>query len=211
MRILLVDDHDIARAGARTYLEDHFDIIGEADEVRSAVELIEERRPDLVLLDVRLPGGGGAAVIEAVRRNNPEVRFLAFTVSTSRDDVIRMLNAGVDGYVTKTTFGPELPDLVRQAAGGGRPISKEVAGYLIGIDKEIPEALGIEKLTPREREVVHLIARGHTYRETAGELGMKVKTLETHMSHIFEKLGVASRHELSALAHEQHFLHPDEL
>jgi DNA-binding NarL/FixJ family response regulator len=209
-RVILVDDHDIARAGARHYLEDRFDVIGEADNVEDAIELIREREPDIVLLDVRLPGGGGSAVVESVKRTLPDITFLAFTVSTSREDVVRMLNAGVDGYVTKTTFGSDLPDLVEQAAAGGRPISPDIAGYLLDIDADIGEAAGIEKLTPREREVVNLIARGYTYRETSQRLGMKVKTLETHMHHIFGKLGIASRHELSSLAYETGFLRPDD-
>lgn len=209
-RVILVDDHDIARAGARHYLEDRFEVIGEADNVDDAIELIREREPDIVLLDVRLPGGGGSAVVEAVKRSHPDVVFLAFTVSTSREDVVRMLNAGVDGYVTKSTFGFELPDLLEQAAAGGRPISSDIAGYLLDIDSDIGDASGIAKLTPREREVVNLIARGYTYRETAQRLGMKVKTLETHMHHIFSKLGIASRHELSSLAYETGFLRPDD-
>jgi DNA-binding NarL/FixJ family response regulator len=209
-RVILVDDHDIARAGARHYLEDRFDVIGEADNVEDAIELIREREPDIVLLDVRLPGGGGSAVVESVKRTLPDITFLAFTVSTSREDVVRMLNAGVDGYVTKSTFGSDLPDLVEQAATGGRPISPDIAGYLLDIDADIGEASGIEKLTPREREVVNLIARGYTYRETSQRLGMKVKTLETHMHHIFGKLGIASRYELSSLAYETGFLRPDD-
>ena len=208
-RVFLVDDHDVARAGARHYLQGRFEIVGEADNAGDAIDLICEREPDLVLLDVRLPGGGGASVVDAVRGCKPDIRFLAFTVSTSRDDVIRLLQAGVDGYVTKATFGSELPDLVEMAASGARPISPDVAGYLLDIDEDIVTASGIEKLTPRERQVVRLIARGYTYRETSDRLDISVKTLETHMHHIFNKLGIASRHELSALAFETGFVHPD--
>jgi DNA-binding NarL/FixJ family response regulator len=208
-RVFLVDDHDVARAGARHYLEGRFEIVGEADNAGDAIDLICEREPDLVLLDVRLPGGGGASVVDAVHRCKPAIRFLAFTVSTSRDDVIRLLQAGVDGYVTKATFGSELPDLVEMAASGARPISPDVAGYLLDIDENIVAASGIEKLTPRERQVVRLIARGYTYRETSDRLDISVKTLETHMHHIFHKLGIATRHELSALAFETGFVRPD--
>jgi len=210
LRLLLVDDHDVARAGARHYLEDRFDIVGEADEVDAAIELIGERVPDIVLLDVRLPGGGGAAVIDPVRCIHPEVKFLAFTVSTSREDVARMFRAGVDGYLTKSTLGVDLPDYVEQVAAGGRPISAEVAGYLLDIDESVATGSDIERLTPRERQVVNLIARGYTYRETAAHLAMKVKTLETHMSHIFQKLGVASRHALAVIAYEAGFVRPDD-
>jgi len=210
LRVFLVDDHDVARAGARHYLEDRFDIVGEADNAIDAAEMISNRKPDLVLLDVRLPGGGGAYVVEQVRRYDPSVRFLAFTVSAERHDVLRLLQAGVDGYVTKATFGPDLPDLVEAAASGQRPVSADVAGYLLDIDEDIIEAAGIEKLTPRERDVVNLIARGYTYRETAARMEISVKTLETHMRHIFDKLGVASRHELSRLAYDTGFVRPDE-
>ena len=210
LRVFLVDDHDVARAGARHYLEDRFDIVGEADNAIDAADMIASRKPDLVLLDVRLPGGGGAYVVEQVRRDDPSVRFLAFTVSAERHDVLRLLQAGVDGYVTKATFGPDLPDLVEAAAAGQRPVSADVAGYLLDIDEDIVEAAGIEKLTPRERDVVNLIARGYTYRETAARMEISVNTLETHMRHIFDKLGVASRHELSRLAYDTGFVRPDE-
>ncbi len=210
LRVFLVDDHDVARAGARHYLEDRFEIVGEADNAMDAIEMICDRAPDVVLLDVRLPGGGGASVVEGVRRYDPSIRFLAFTVSAEREDVVRLLRAGVDGYVTKATFGPDLPNLVAAAAAGQRPVSPDVAGYLLDIDEGIAEAAGIEKLTPREREVVSLIARGYTYRETASRMEISVKTLETHMRHIFDKLGVASRHELSTLAYDTGFVRPED-
>jgi DNA-binding NarL/FixJ family response regulator len=210
LRVFLVDDHDVARAGARHYLENRFDIVGEADNAIDAAEMIAARKPDLVLLDVRLPGGGGAYVVEQVRRTEPSIRFLAFTVSAERHDVLRLLQAGVDGYVTKATFGPDLPDLIEAAAAGQRPVSPDVAGYLLDIDEDIVEAAGIEKLTPRERDVANLIARGYTYRETATRMEISVKTLETHMHHIFDKLGVASRHELSRLAYNTGFVRPDD-
>lgn len=210
LRVLLVDDHDVARAGVRHFVEPHFDIVGEADNVDSAIELINERQPDVVLLDVRLPGGGGAAVVDAIRDSNPDVVFLALTVSTNREDVVRLLNAGVHGYVTKATFGADLPALVEQAVAGARPISPEVAGYLLDIDEEVGTADGIEALTPRERQVVGYIARGYSYREVSSRLEISVKTLENHMRHIFDKLGVASRHELTARAYEAGFIRPDD-
>ena len=211
LRVFLVDDHDVARAGARHYLEERFAMVGEACNAIDAAEMIAARKPDVVLLDVRLPGGGGAYVVEQVRRSDPSVRFLAFTVSAERHDVLRLLQAGVDGYVTKATFGPDLPNLIEAAATGQRPVSADVAGYLLDIDEDIIEAAGIEKLTPRERDVVNLIARGYTYRETAARMEISVKTLETHMRHIFDKLGVASRHELSRLAYDTGFVRPDEV
>ncbi len=207
--LLLVDDHDVIRAGTRALLEDRFDIVGEADNVDSAIELATERRPDIVLLDVRLPGGGGAAVVDAVRDTLPDTRVVAFTVATSRRDVVTMMKAGVDGYLTKSTHGEELAALLEAALFGKRPVSAEVAGYLLDIDDEIDTGTGLERLTPREREVVNLIARGYTYRETAGSLDISVKTVETHMAHIFEKLGVASRHQLATLVGPT-FLRPDD-
>ncbi len=208
LSVFLVDDHDVARAGARHYLQERYDIVGEADNALDAAEMICEREPDVVLLDVHLPGGGGASVVTAVRRTHPNIRFLAFTVSAVRQDVLSLLDAGVDGYVTKGTVGPDLPDFLEAAAAGQRPVSPDVAGYLLDIDEQITEAAGIEKLTPREREVVNLIARGYTYRETASRLDISVKTLETHMHHIFDKLGIASRHELSRLAYDTGFVRP---
>jgi DNA-binding NarL/FixJ family response regulator len=207
-RIFLVEDEELSRVGARRYLEDRFDVVGESDNVSDAVEMILERDPDLVLLDIRILEGSGVDVIEQVRPVRPEVKFLALTVSTSREDVLRLFNVGVDGYVTKGAVGIDLPDLVEEALGGGRPISRKVAGYLLDIDEGVSDDSGIGRLTPREREVVVLIARGYTYKETAKDLGIVVKTLENHIHNIFEKLGIASRHELSALAYETGFVSP---
>lgn len=209
LRIFLVDDHEIVRAGTRTILQDEFEVIGEADNVESAIELISERQPDVVVLDVHLPGGGGSVVIDAISPKYPDIRFMALTVSTSRADVMRLLESGVDGYITKNTMGADLPELIRQTANGLRPVSPEVAGYLLDIDETIADR-SLARLTPREREVVNLIARGYTYKECANRLGITVKTLENHLSRIFEKLSVASRHELTALAYEKGVFRPTE-
>ena len=208
LQIILLDDHDVGRAGMRAILSSEFDIIGEADNVDSAVELIGERTPDLVVLDVKLPGGDGAAVIESVRKDNQTVKFMALTISTSREDVVRLLDAGVDGYITKATFGVEFPDLIRETVQGGRPVSPDVAGYLLDIDENIASANRLSRLTPREREVVNLIARGYSYRETSERLGITKKTVENHMRSIFDKLSVASRHELTALAYQEGYVRP---
>ncbi|HEX6298904.1 MAG TPA: response regulator transcription factor [Acidimicrobiia bacterium] len=205
-RIFLVDDHDVVRAGTRAVLDESFDVVGEADDVQSAVTGILATGPELVVLDVKLPGGGGSAVIQQVRGQRPDIRFMALTVSTSREDVVHMMQAGVDGYITKTTLSNELPRLIEETAEGMRPVSPEVAAYLLDIDEDIAAGSTIERLTPREREVVNLIARGYSYRETAHRLGISVKTLESHMGHIFEKLSVASRHELAALAYEEGYV-----
>lgn len=205
-RIFLVDDHDVVRAGMKAVLSETFEIVGEAEDVASAVEGILATLPELVVLDVKLPGGGGSAVIPQVRKHRPDIKFMALTVSTSRDDVVQMMHAGVDGYITKTTMSTELPKLIEETAEGGRPVSPEVAAYLLDIDEDIAAGSSIERLTPREREVVNLIARGYSYRETANRLSISVKTLESHMGNIFEKLSVASRHELAALAYEEGYV-----
>lgn len=194
--------------GLERYLEDRYELVGSASEARSAIEMILERRPDLVLLDVRFPGGGGAAVVEAVKRQAPEIKFLAFTVSTSASDVVSLFKAGVDGYVVKATEGLELKEQIDQALAGGRPVSRYVANHLLDIDEVVSGQAEMEGLTPKEREVVTLIARGFKYREVAEELGMSPKTLETHMRHIFDKLGVASRSEVTYLAFETGFVQP---
>lgn len=205
-RIFLVDDHDVVRAGMKSVLRDRFEIVGEASDVPTATAGILSSRPELVVLDVKLPGGGGAVVVSAVRAVVPEVKFMALTVSTSRDDVVQMMQAGVDGYITKTTMSDELPNLIDQTLRGLRPVSAEVAAFLLDIDEDIEAGSTIERLTPREREVVNLIARGYSYRETAARLSISVKTLESHMGNIFEKLSVASRHELAALAYQEGYV-----
>ncbi|HSL25292.1 MAG TPA: response regulator [Acidimicrobiia bacterium] len=206
--LFVVEDHDIVRFGIERLLEARFRLVGSADEVGSAVELIRERNPDVVLLDVAIPGGGGAVVIEAVRRTHPGVKFLAFTVSTSRHDVVRLMRAGASGYVVKSTDRQQLADLIDQVLAGGLPISPEVAGYLLDIDDEKREGAEFARLTEREREVATYIARGYTYREAAETLQISVKTLETHLHHIFAKLGVRSRHELSQVAYQTGFVQP---
>jgi DNA-binding NarL/FixJ family response regulator len=205
-RIFLVDDHDVVRAGMKSVLDDSFDIVGEAADVQSAVDGILATVPEMVVLDVNLPGGGGAAIIHQVRSRRPEIKFMALTVASSRDDVVRMMQAGVDGYITKTTLTNELPTLILQTVAGQRPVSPDVAAFLLDIDEDIEAGSSIERLTPREREVVNLVARGYSYRETAARLSISVKTLESHMGHIFEKLSVASRHELAALAYEEGYV-----
>lgn len=207
-RVFLVEDEELNRVGARALLEPEFDIVGESDNVTDAVDMIRERAPDLVLLDVRIREGNGAQVLEEVRKTHPDVKFLALTVATNKEDVLRMLRAGVDGYETKFDAMSDLPNRVRQTLAGGRPISRRVAAYMQDLDEAIPQASGIERLTRREREVLALIARGYTYAETAKQLGMAVKTVETHISHIFEKLGTATRHEATVIAYRHGFVEP---
>jgi len=206
--VFLVEDHPLTLFGLQKHLEERFELVGAASEASAAIEMILEREPQLVLLDVHFPGGGGAAVIEAVRPKAPEIKFLAFTVSTSAEDVVRLFKAGVDGYVVKTTEGYELEEQIEFALAGGRPVSRFVAGHLLKIDDVVSTNSELEDLTAREREVVTLIAKGYKYREIAEELGISQKTLETHMRNVFEKLGVASRNEVTRLAFESGFVQP---
>ncbi|HEX6221947.1 MAG TPA: response regulator transcription factor [Acidimicrobiia bacterium] len=208
-RVFVVEDHPLMLSGIQQALGERYELVGSASEASAAVEMILEREPDLVLLDVRFEGGGGAAVIEGVKRHNQDIRFLAYTVSTSGEDVVRMFRVGVDGYVVKKADGAELADNIEQVLGGGRPVSRFVANYLMQLDDIVAESPELEGLTPKEREVMTLIARGYRYREIADELEISVKTLETHMKHIFDKLGVASRHEVTRIAFSTGFVDPD--
>jgi DNA-binding NarL/FixJ family response regulator len=210
-RIFIVDDHDFAREGVKVFLGDGFRIVGEADNTQDAIELIREREPDLTVVDVRLPGGGGEVVVAEVRKTHPDIKFLALSASTSRESVVKLLEVGVDGYMTKATVGVDLPGFVNDALDAQLPISADVAGYMLDIDESTADRSGLERLTPREREVVLLMARGYTYREVASNLGIAVKTLENHMHNIFRKLEVASRHELAALTYGSGFMRPDDL
>lgn len=210
-RVFLVDDHPLMLYGLQRYLKGRYEVVGSASEAVPAIEMILERQPDLVLLDVRFPGGGGATVIEEVKRRQPDIKFLAFSVSTVAEDVIRLFRAGVDGYVVKATEGPELAEQIEQALAGGRPVSRSVAGHLLRIDDVASANSELDTLTQREREVVTLIARGFKYREVADELIISPKTLEAHMRRIFEKLGVASRNEVTYLAFQTGFVRPGDI
>ena len=194
--------------GIQKVLEDRYELVGAASEAAPAIEMILERDPDLVLLDVHLDGGGGSAVIEGVKARNSRPKFLAYTVSTSAEDVVRMFRAGVDGYVVKRADEVELADNIDQVLAGGRPVSRYVANYVMQIDDVASSSSELEALTRREREVMTFIARGYKYREVANEMNISVKTLESHMKHIFDKLGVASRHQVTKLAFETGFVDP---
>jgi DNA-binding NarL/FixJ family response regulator len=207
--LVLVDDHEILRAGTAKYLADAVDVVGEAGDVQEAIDVIIATDPDGVVLDVHLPSGSGAEVVEAVRAAGIETRFICLTVSADRRDVVMMLRAGVDGYLVKSTLGARLPKLLEEALDGSMPVSPQIAGFLLDIDDVLAEQPGLEELSPREREVAEYIARGYSYRKTADAMFVSVKTVETHMSHIFEKLGVASRHELAARAFAAGLLAPE--
>ena len=205
-RIFLVEDHAVFRAGVKAELGDAVEVVGEADEAAAAVELINERLPDVVLLDVHLPGGGGHAVFRGVHAHHPEVQFLALSVSDAPEDVIEVIRAGARGYITKTISGPELLQAVYRVAAGDAVFSPRLAGFVLdafaqggaapatGLDPEL------DQLSPREREVLRLIARGYTYKEVGRDLGISAKTVESHVSSVLRKLQLSTRHELTRWA-----------
>lgn len=207
--VVLVDDHRMFRTGVRTELGDLVDVIGEAEDVESAVDVIVDQQPDVVLLDVHLPGGDGAEVIRQVG-DRSATRYLALSVSDAADDVIATIRAGARGYVTKSISGPELADAVRTVAAGDVVFSPRLAGFVLDafagtVDvSEIDEEF--DRLTPRERDVMRLIARGYTYREAASELFLSVKTIETHVSSVLRKLQLSNRNELARWASERRLL-----
>jgi DNA-binding NarL/FixJ family response regulator len=196
------------RAGVRAELGGQVDIVGEADEVEPAVEMITERLPDVVLLDVHLPGGGGLAVLRGVLGEHPEVQFLALSVSDAPEDVIAVIRAGARGYVTKTISGEELLQAVERVRAGDAVFSPRLAGFVLdafaGVDGSgaPPAAVDpeLDQISPREREVLRLIARGYTYKEVARDLTISTKTVETHVSSVLRKLQLSTRHELTRWA-----------
>jgi DNA-binding NarL/FixJ family response regulator len=209
-RVVIVDDHQMFRAGVRVELGDAVELLGDAADVESAVELIRASSPDVVLLDVHMPGGGGKAVIEAVSATHPDVKFLALSVSDAAEDVISVIRAGARGYVTKTISGEELADAVRRVADGDAVFSPRLAGFVLDafsgaadIPVVDPE---LDLLTNREREVLRLIARGYTYKELARRLEISIKTVETHVSAVLRKLQLSSRHELTRWATDRRLI-----
>jgi len=202
LRVVLVDDHAMVRSGVRAEIGDAVDIVGEAEDVAGAVAVILETKPDVVLLDVHLPGGDGRAVLDACVEAVPETKFLALSVSDAPEDVVGVVRGGARGYVTKTITGPELLESVRRIADGDAVFSPRLAGFVLdaftgGVADSDDE---LDRLTPREREVMRLIARGYTYREVAKELVLSIKTVETHVSAVLRKLQLSDRHELTRWA-----------
>jgi DNA-binding NarL/FixJ family response regulator len=205
--VVIVDDHEIFRSGVRAELEGHLDVRGEAGSVEEAVRLITAERPDVVLLDVHMPGGGGVEVIRRVAAESPAQRFLALSVSDAVEDVIAVIRAGARGYVTKTISGSDLADAVRRVRDGDAVFSPRLAGFVLdAFAGQIPEAEvdpDLDQLTMREREVLRLIARGYLYKEIALELSIAPKTVEAHVSAVLRKLQLSNRHELSRWAVER--------
>ena len=208
IRVFLVDDHRLFLAGVRSELADDVEIVGEAGDAATAIADIGASKPDVVLLDVHLPDGNGARVIEAASKTSPETRFLALSVSDAAEDVIATIRAGARGYVTKTIGPEELAVAVRRVYEGDAVFSPRLAGFVLDafageappIDPEVDE------LTARERDVLRFIARGYTYREAAKQLHISVKTVETHVSSVLRKLQLTNRHELARWASDRRFV-----
>jgi DNA-binding NarL/FixJ family response regulator len=207
--VFLVDDHALFRAGVKAELNDSVTVVGEAGSVAEAVAGIVASRPQVVLLDVHLPDGGGRAIIEQVHRQWPEAVFLALSVSDAADDVVAVIRAGARGYVTKTIDSAALVDAIQRVHDGDAVFSPRLAGFVLdAFSGQAPPAsdLELDLLTAREQEVMRLIARGYTYREVATALHLSVKTIETHVSAVLRKLQLSNRKELSAWASTRRLL-----
>jgi DNA-binding NarL/FixJ family response regulator len=212
-RVFLVDDHRLFLSGVQAELASRVDVVGTATEVNEAIGAIRDLQPDVVLVDVHLPGGGGKAIIESVLRTHADTRFLALSVSDAAEDVIAVIRAGARGYVTKSIGPDELADAVRRVHEGDAVFSPRLAGFVLDAfsgepieptapadTREDPE---LDKLTARERDVLRLIARGYTYKEIARRLEISVKTVESHVSAVLRKLQLSTRHELTRWASDR--------
>lgn len=210
-RVVIVDDHTIFRAGVRAEIEADVEVVGEAGDVDDAVVVILSAEPDVVLLDVHMPGGGGVEVLRQVLARHPAQRFLALSVSDAPEDVIAVVRAGARGYVTKTISGSDLVDAVRRVQDGDAVFSPRLAGFVLdAFAGALPDAGAsdeqLDQLTAREREVLRHIARGYLYKEVAARLGISVKTVEAHVSAVLRKLQLSTRHELSRWAVERRLI-----
>lgn len=205
-RLFLVDDHQLFLAGVRAELEGKAEIVGSASDVDEAITQIQRTRPDVVLIDVHMPGGGGLAVIGALTETNPDIKFLALSVSDAAEDVIAMIRAGARGYVTKTISADDLAEAIERIKAGDAVFSPRLAGFVLdafagGLPIPVDEEL--DQLTTREREVLRLIARGFAYKQVATRLNLSVKTVESHVSAVLRKLQLSNRHELARWASDR--------
>jgi len=211
-RVFVVDDHPLVRSGVRSELEGRVDVVGTAGDVEEGVAGIAATRPDVVLVDVHMPGGGGAELIKRVlatadaAQDQPPPRFLALSVSDAAEDVISVIRAGARGYLTKTVSGAELAEAIGRVAAGDAVFSPRLAGFVLDAfagSMTLPSDPELDQLTARERDVLRLIARGYAYKEVARRLNLSVKTVETHVSSVLRKLQLSSRHELTRWATER--------
>jgi len=204
--VYLVDDHELFLTGVRTELSEHFSIAGSAADVDKAIDEIRRHSPDVVLVDVHMPGGGGLAVVSNVLETNPDVRFLALSVSDDPDDVIAMIRAGARGYVTKSISPADLVDAIRRIDHGDAVFSPRLAGFVLDAFAEtipVEHDPELDQLTNREREVLRQIARGYSYKQVAKRLSISIKTVETHVSSVLRKLQLSSRYELARWASDR--------
>jgi DNA-binding NarL/FixJ family response regulator len=217
LKVVLVDDHAMFRTGVRAELErgEGVEVVAEAEDVDTAVAAIKEHRPDVVLLDVHMPGGGGLEVLRRLQQLGPDstgrdTTFLALSVSDAAEDVIGIIRAGARGYVTKNISGPDLVDALGRVAGGDAVFSPRLAGFVLDAFAGTIEIAQVDedldRLTEREREVMRLIARGYAYKEVAKELFISIKTVETHVSSVLRKLQLSSRHELTRWANDRRLI-----
>jgi DNA-binding NarL/FixJ family response regulator len=210
VRVVLVDDHRLFRAGVRAELGAAVDVVGEAETVAEAIAIVRRTQPDVVLLDVHMPDGGGQAVLAGIGAEAPATRFLALSVSDAAEDVIGIIRAGARGYVTKNISGPELLDAITRVAAGDAVFSPRLAGFVLDAFAGTIEIAQVDedldRLTEREREVMRLIARGYAYKEVAKELFISIKTVETHVSSVLRKLQLSSRHELTRWANDRRLI-----
>ncbi len=208
-KVYLVDDHRLFLSGVKAELSEEFAIVGSAYDVDTAIAEIRGLNPEVVLVDVHMPEGGGIAVIEAVLQTNPDVKFLALSVSDQAEDVIAMIRAGARGYVTKTIEPPALADAVRRVHAGDAVFSPRLAGFVLDAfagaipSDDDPE---LDQLTAREKDVLRLIARGFAYKQVARKLDISIKTVETHVSSVLRKLQLSNRHELARWASKRHIV-----
>ncbi len=203
IKVFLVDDHQLFLSGVKAELDASFELVGVASDVDDAIEDIQALQPDVVLIDVHMPGGGGLAVVKAVHEAFPEMKFLALSVSDAAEDVIAMIRAGARGYVTKSIQPDELAAAIRRVHDGDAVFSPRLAGFVLDAFAEVvPAPLDpeLDQLTPREKEVLRQIARGYSYKQVARRLSISIKTVESHVSAVLRKLQLSSRYELTRWA-----------
>ncbi len=210
LRVAIIDDHAMFRTGVRAEISAAVDVVGEAEDVDSAVQIIADLKPDVVLLDVHMPGGGGLEVIRRLNLRHADTTFLALSVSDAAEDVIGIIRAGARGYVTKNISGPDLVAAIVRVAAGDAVFSPRLAGFVLDAFAGTIEVAQVDedldRLTEREREVMRLIARGYAYKEVAKELFISIKTVETHVSSVLRKLQLSSRHELTRWANDRRLI-----
>jgi DNA-binding NarL/FixJ family response regulator len=203
-RVVVVDDHAMFRSGVKAEIGSAVDVVGEAADADTAIAVVLRTQPDVVLLDVHLPGGGGVEVLRKVHEKDPDRKFLALSVSDAAEDVIGVIRAGARGYVTKSISGAELIDAIRRVAEGDAVFSPRLAGFVLDAFSGAIDLASVDedldRLSVREREVMRLIARGYAYKEVAKELFISIKTVETHVSSVLRKLQLSNRHQLTRWA-----------